>query len=894
MEDSDIQRNESLVNAKKIIDRDNKESKQESLNGNKMDKKYTHSNDSNPEIHNDRKVIILKLDNEGNLRKENIVNDNKINKDLNEETSKITIDSFEKIIADKPTKLASQDKNEKDNNESHSDKNDKIGDNDKKPYGTLMDNISPETSENTESPNNKYQTSEKLNDTINDGEIQVEMKRRVTYAIDPEVEDNTDNTEPYLIRSNSLPNLLPSQIYTSFSSEQSSNANTPVISSRDLISEEKLNQEILNKTYPNDSNAPSIDHVNISSSEISLSNSNVEVDLLKKKYYHEKSKLGMDNLDSQKSPIVDATPVNESENPSKTTEKDMKVSSDSVDSEKKKDSDELPEYYRNPWIFLKSEIFGEDAIPEKLSELKKERIQNFLAVPVELEKFLNYGILICLDSFLYTFTILPIRLIVAVFCMFKGIFIKNAFKTRHKSDILKGLLMLFCCIALQYIDVSRLYHFVRGQNIVKLYLIYNLMENFDKLCSAFGHDVLDSLFAENIIKKSNRGSRFPVIVHFVVALTYLILHTVVLFYLVVSLNVAINSYNNALLSFLISNQFGEIKSAVFKRFERENLFQLTCADIVERFQILVFLVIITCRNFLELTGTGAETLSHFYTLFSKSILSPASFSSVIPKLNVLQTLHSSNFPEFCEKIVNLVVSWFTNFINSPTYQLLAVLITPLVVIYGSEMFVDYLKHTFITKFNQIKPSVYTKYRDSLCKDFAGAKKFSDNQILDRSGYVSRRIGFVTIPLACLTIRIIMQTLKMFGYLYIDDDSLHSFSIHNFFKEDGSFNIRFIKRFSINIAMIISFLCFVYIFTLIVKLYLSLYIHKISFKRVQEMKKEKENEAAAESKKAEMKQLVEEGPVDYHQYQRQPNDIPPQRDDKLDKIDRYMMVKSRIP
>jgi len=78
--------------------------------------------------------------------------------------------------------------------------------------------------------------------------------------------------------------------------------------------------------------------------------------------------------------------------------------------------------------------------------------------------------------------------------------------------------------------------------------------------------------------------------------------------------------------------------------------------------------------------------------------------------------------------VNLVVSWFTNFINSPTYQLLAVLITPLVVIYGSEMFVDYLKHTFITKFNQIKPSVYTKYRDSLCKDFAGAKKFSDVSI----------------------------------------------------------------------------------------------------------------------------------------------------------------------
>jgi len=145
--------------------------------------------------------------------------------------------------------------------------------------------------------------------------------------------------------------------------------------------------------------------------------------------------------------------------------------------------------------------------------------------------------------------------------------------------------------------------------------------------------------------------------------------------------------------------------------------------------MLVFLTIITSRNFLELSGTGAETLSHFYTLFSKSILSPASFSSMIPKLDILQTFHSSNFPEFCEKIVNLLVTKFTNFMNSSTYQLLAVLITPVVVIYGSEIFVDYLKHTFITKFNQIKPNVYTKYRDSLCKDFAAPdhnkKKYSD-------------------------------------------------------------------------------------------------------------------------------------------------------------------------
>lgn len=43
------------------------------------------------------------------------------------------------------------------------------------------------------------------------------------------------------------------------------------------------------------------------------------------------------------------------------------------------------------------------------------------------------------------------------------------------------------------------------------------------------------------------------------------------------LNVAINSYDNALLSLLMSNQFVEIKGSVFKKFEKDNLFQITCA-----------------------------------------------------------------------------------------------------------------------------------------------------------------------------------------------------------------------------------------------------------------------------------------------------------------------------
>jgi hypothetical protein len=42
----------------------------------------------------------------------------------------------------------------------------------------------------------------------------------------------------------------------------------------------------------------------------------------------------------------------------------------------------------------------------------------------------------------------------------------------------------------------------------------------------------------------------------------------------VTLNVAINSHNNALLTLLISNNFVEIKGNVFKRLGKENLHKL--------------------------------------------------------------------------------------------------------------------------------------------------------------------------------------------------------------------------------------------------------------------------------------------------------------------------------
>ncbi len=55
------------------------------------------------------------------------------------------------------------------------------------------------------------------------------------------------------------------------------------------------------------------------------------------------------------------------------------------------------------------------------------------------------------------------------------------------------------------------------------------------------------------------------------------MHSLVLLYQMITLNVAINSGTGALITLLISNQFVELKGAVFKRYSKENLFQIACS-----------------------------------------------------------------------------------------------------------------------------------------------------------------------------------------------------------------------------------------------------------------------------------------------------------------------------
>lgn len=478
--------------------------------------------------------------------------------------------------------------------------------------------------------------------------------------------------------------------------------------------------------------------------------------------------------------------------------------------------------------------------PYESSSAKIERLLNVLLLPWSLEQALCFGTLACLDSWLYSFTILPLRFIKALYMLcetwvmnldaeirFVWNFVMNGVgrvwrrrnqqpidahaerrgsesdagprlpngsssghdaipmdkearqrqpgpprrkhrasePRRHhhrrkksmpstllpddKADILTGLLMITTCWALMYFDASRMYHWIRGQAAIKLYVIYNVLEVSDRLLAALGQDVLECLFSREALERrpDGRSKIFRPFWLFLLALVYTVAHAISLFYQVMTLNVAVNSYSNALITLLLSNQFVEIKSTVFRKFEKENLFQLTCADVVERFQLWLMLTIIASRNIVETgafnfigglgLGTGFSGFSSTSTNSTPLSTPPRTASSILPQ----------SFTFFPSSILSSLSS-----VNSfvPT---LAQVLGPFLVVLGSEMFVDWLKHAYINKFNNYRPTLYGRYLDVLAKDYY-TNAFGDQNL-------TRRLGLPVIPLSCLFFRVSVQTYQMF-------------------------------------------------------------------------------------------------------------------------------------
>lgn len=249
--------------------------------------------------------------------------------------------------------------------------------------------------------------------------------------------------------------------------------------------------------------------------------------------------------------------------------------------------------------YLKIEMLGIGE-PGNLDPPQTENIMNFLNVPFQLESLLIFGCALSLDAFLYVITYLPIRVLFSLcllVCESVRRILRMLFSTEasqsifHRTqayDLMRGMMLVIGVLALRQINMSQVYHFIRGQNMIKLYVLTSMMEVMDKLFASFGQDAFDAM---HIQTRSNPKS-LKMLQYFFITSCYVVVHSILYFFEVATYTVVVNSSDEALLTVLILNNFAELKSYIFKGYDVKIIFQLACSDITERFQIVLFLATI--------------------------------------------------------------------------------------------------------------------------------------------------------------------------------------------------------------------------------------------------------------------------------------------------------------
>ncbi|XP_066594389.1 protein TAPT1 homolog isoform X2 [Prorops nasuta] len=347
---------------------------------------------------------------------------------------------------------------------------------------------------------------------------------------------------------------------------------------------------------------------------------------------------------------------------------------------------------------------------EERFSARREKVYSFMKIPREVEKFMAYGFLQCADSFLFVYTFLPLRFIMALWAIItrplihcfwgKNTYVKKDeryLKPAEVCDLLKGVVVVGCWVATWKVDTSMMYHLVKSQSVIKLYIFYNMLEVGDRLFSAFGQDTIDALLWTATEPRSKSHSvhskHLGTLPHLIFALCYVLFHSILVLFQATTLNVAINSSNKALLTIMMSNNFVELKGSVFKKFDKSNLFQLSCADVRERFHLTMLLLAVSLQTMKEYAWRADR---------------------------------------------------------------LGVLLIDCILLLLAEVLVDWVKHAFITRFNELKSTVYRDYTVSIAYDMAQTRQ--ETAFSDPSDLVARRMGFIPLPLGVAMGRVLCATL----------------------------------------------------------------------------------------------------------------------------------------
>ncbi|RYR65739.1 hypothetical protein Ahy_A03g011668 isoform B [Arachis hypogaea] len=344
------------------------------------------------------------------------------------------------------------------------------------------------------------------------------------------------------------------------------------------------------------------------------------------------------------------------------------------------DSDKSPVTYFLEELYNGNSLRGTTTLGD---EKGRERVYDTIfRLPWRCELLIDVGFFVCFNSFLSLLTVMPTRIAITIWRLLRARKFKRP-STVELSDFGCFLMMVCGVILLQQIDISLIYHMIRGQSTIKLYVIYNVLEIFDKLCQHFNGDVMRMLFhsAEGLAKFHPEME--------IQAIT---------------LSACMVAHNNALPAMLVSNNFAEIKSYVFKGYNKDNVRSLHLF-LIYQFLFPISILLLTSRFHREIPHISTYLIC-FGSKYSGS-----------RRLLVRKFSHLTQV--FC-------------------------MVQNILLVFLCEMAIDIIKHSFIAKFNNIKPIAFSEFLEALCKQTLNIETED----------AKKNLTFVPIAPACVVIRVL--------------------------------------------------------------------------------------------------------------------------------------------
>lgn len=127
----------------------------------------------------------------------------------------------------------------------------------------------------------------------------------------------------------------------------------------------------------------------------------------------------------------------------------------------------------------------------------------------------------CLESFLYSLSVTPARFLVIFVRWILSLFSSKFRLSRWQYyELVRGSLVLSCLVAMRNVKSSSLYHLIRSQSFIKIYVIYNLLDTIDRLLTILGRDAIEAPYWLIIGKKVNDEKKYPLVVYVVLEFAY--------------------------------------------------------------------------------------------------------------------------------------------------------------------------------------------------------------------------------------------------------------------------------------------------------------------------------------------------------------------------------------